>query len=170
MNNLKEILKEVNGSTFITLNTCTIPALTGGQNNPMFKKVKKHTIGLNVMIFTNSKSNAYDNMVKRRLEKEGKDPDNFKLSPRVWGTRIPNTPFVEHNGKHYLEVICLHAGDSYYEFDGDVIPKSAVIGLKDKDEGDQGGLSNKVIVRCYAIDSITQITVNKNTYSNLVYV
>ena len=107
-------------------------------------------------------------MVERRLISEGKDPSEFKLQPRKWGTRIDNTPFVEHKGQYYLEVIFLSAGDTEVLVDGEVADKSTIEGYPEtKVEGNQGGLDNKVIVRSFKIDSIDTIRINKQQYSDL---
>lgn len=159
------IENNVNGASFIALDTETAVTLSGGKANPMQGRVTKLTLGSNVMIFTNKKSNAYDNMVKRRLESEGKDPESFQLSPRKWGTRRPNTPFVDHNDSVYLEVIFLRAGTTTYLLDGKPIAKEAIIGLKEKsEEAEQGGLDNKVIIRTYSVESIKCITINRERH------
>lgn len=160
---IEDLLADVNGNTIISIDTCTNVALKGGKANPMQGRVHKIMIGGNVMVFTNKKSNGYENMVMRRLAQEGKDPASFELKPRKWGTRIEGTPFVEHKNELYLEVIFLRPGRSHYVIDGNVhIDRSAIIGLEDPvvNEEQQGGLENKVFIRTFKIDSITAITVN----------
>ncbi len=161
MNRLENILAEVNGATFIGLDTQTPVTLLGGKKNPLQGHVTKSTVGSNVVIFQNKKTNGYENMIKRRLQQEGKDPSSFVLSPRKWGRRLPNTPFVEHNEQLYLEVIFLKSGKSDYYVDGNQTDPSAIEGLREQEEGDQGGLENKVIIRTYNVSNITAITVNK---------
>ena len=107
-------------------------------------------------------------MVKRRLEKEGIDPDNFKLGKRPWGKRLENLPIIEHKGKYYLEVIFNQPPCVEYVYMengyGKPISKKDIIGLPEKKkEGKQGGLSeeNKVIIRTYNIDNILEIHINK---------
>jgi hypothetical protein len=139
--------------------------LTGGKANPFQGRVTKRMTGASVMVFQNKKSNAYENMVNRRLEAEGKDPASFQLGERAWGTRIPETPFIEHKGQKYLEVIFLKSGSTELLVDGqpysDHIP-----GLpEEKTNADsQGGLDNKVIIRTFKLDSIKVIRVNKQEY------
>lgn len=172
---IKALLSSVEGCTFAALDTVTVPALSGGKANPFKGKVAKHCLGHRVMLFTNQKSNAYLNKVRRHLEREGKNPDSFELSPRRWGERIPNSPFVQHNGKHYLECVFLEAGESEYRAlesftfpTGDklqehttqpdeIIPKDYIIGLPDKSGSEHQGLDDQVIVRTYAIESIVAI-------------
>lgn len=166
MTNFIEILSSVNGASFIAIDTESVVTLTGGKANPQKGRVTKRTIGSNVVIFQNKQTNGYDAMVKRRLEAEGKDPESFELGPRAWGTRLFGLPLVEHekNGelKYYFEVIFMKAGKSEYFLDGQPIAKEDIIGLPSKveDDGGQGGLENKVIIRTYALDSIIAIRIN----------
>lgn len=164
---IQDIINEnVNGTTFISINTSTEPKLLGGRKNPHKGRVRKVMTGANVMVFQNKSANGYENMVTRRLEKEGKDPATFQLQPRSWGTRIPNTPFVEHNDNIYLEVIFLNRGQIHYELDGQKISPAEIQGLQlGGEEGRQGGLDNKVIIRTFKVENITSITINKTTYT-----
>lgn len=120
---LGQLNDRLNGATFISIDTKTEVTLLGGQKNPLQGRVTKRMAGANCMIFQNKSSNAYENMVRRKLAGEGKDPESFELSPRAWGQRIPQTPFVEHNGKIYIEVIFLKAGDVEYLLDGQPSPR-----------------------------------------------
>jgi hypothetical protein len=61
----------------------------------------------------------------------------------------------------YLECIFLKAGKVKYFLDGVEAPKDQIIGLKEKEEGHQGGLTNKVIIRTFAIESILKIRKSK---------
>jgi hypothetical protein len=160
MSKLQTLLANVNGNTIIAIDTVTVPKLAGGQKNPMQGKVRKIMIGGNVMVFTNKNSNGYENMVNRRLAQEGKDPASFQLGERAWGKRIAGTPFVEHNGAMYLEVIFLKPGKVHYEHGVREISAAQVQGLQQKDEAEQGGLDNKVIIRTFKADSISSITID----------
>lgn len=162
---LTEILNNVNGASFISMDTTTTPKLKGGKGNEMQGRVQKHNKGASIMVFQNKKSNAYDNMVKRRLLAEGKDPDLFKISPRAWGERIAGMPLVTHKGALYLEVIFLASGTSTYTLDGKPIDKDQIIGLEDKEEGKQGGLNNKVIIRTFKLDSVTRLSIGDKEYT-----
>jgi len=163
---LEKILSTVNGATFISMDTTTVPKLLGGKNNPMQGRIRKHNTGANIMVFQNKNAHGYDNMVKRRLEKEGKSPELFKLSPRKWGQRVPNLPIVEHKGEQYLEVIFLQSGHSSYTLDGDYIDREDIEGLNDsKPEGEQGGLSDKVIIRTFKVASIDRLKVGGKQYT-----
>jgi hypothetical protein len=155
----------LHGASFIGLTTVTDVKLKGGMKNPLQGRVTKLTKNSNVMYFTNQNSNGYDNMVKRRLEREGKDPESFVLSPRVWGERVPNVPLVTHKGEYYLEVIFLRAGDVTYFVNGVETPKESIEGLETPavSEESQGGLDNKVIIRTYKVSSLKEVVLNGET-------
>lgn len=169
INSLVDIFSGVNGASFISFDAVTVPVLTGGKKNPMQGKITKISKGINAMVFQNKNTNAYENMVEKRLKQEGKNPDDFVLSPRRWGERVENTPFVKHINKqgelnYYLEVICLSSGKSSYTLDNAPIDASDIIGLDKKSEGDQGGLDNKVIIRVFNINSLTKIKIDGVEY------
>jgi len=171
MNNLKTIMADnINGATFITIDTDTDPRLLGGKKN-LFKPItRKITLGANVMVFQNKSTNGYKNMIQKRLKAEGKDPEAFKISPRQWGTRIDNTPFVEHKGEMYLEVIFLSSGKTHYEVSGICTPSSSIEGIPAKKvEGTQGELNDKVIIRTFKVSSLRSITINHKTLTDLTY-
>jgi hypothetical protein len=162
MSAIQELMENVNGSTFIALDTTTPVTLKGGKANPFQGRVSKVVIGSNVMVFQNKNANAYENMVNRRLKEEGKG--EFAVGPRQWGERIQGTPFVTHKGALYLEVIFLKAGERHYTVDGARFD-GAIQGLdEDKEEGHQGGLTDKVIIRTYKVANIDRITINKKTF------
>lgn len=149
----------VHGGTIISMDTETIPKLTGGQKNPDQGRITKVMAGANVMVFQNKMTNAYENMVKRRLQLEGKATD-FVVGPRQWGTRIPNSPFIANGEEMYLEVIFLRSGTISYKRDGQPCDIKSIQGLAEKEEGNQGGLENKVIIRTFKFDSIKRVVVN----------
>lgn len=172
MTNIRPILDNVNGASFIGISTVTDLKLKGGKKNPLNGgRAKKIMEGASVMVFQNKKKHGYESMVKRRLEREGKDPEScFRLKPRTWGERIPNVPIVHHKGKYYLEVIFLRPGKVHYEIDGVKTNPENIEGLElSRTESEQGGLNNKVIIRTFNLDSITKFKVSGNTYTDLEY-
>jgi hypothetical protein len=173
MTNLATLLTDhVNGATFIGIDTETNVKLTGGKANPLQGRVTKRVRGSNVMVFQNKKSSGYEAMVMRRLEKEGKDPSTFALSPRAWGTRLSGAPLVEHKGSYYVEVIFLKPGTTEYLVDGHVTAKEDITGLTERthaDEATQGGLNDKVIIRTYKADSIKSIVIDGERYDDLTF-
>lgn len=156
----KLFIENVNGSSILSIDTITAVKLRGGVKNVDQGRVTKKTVGSNVMVFQNKTTNAYANMINKRLVAEGKVPE-FKISPRTWGFRIQNTPFVQHNNEMYLEVIFLRCGKVQYQKDGVLCNKEDIQGLPtEKEEGEQGGLENKVIIRSFKLSSITGVTIN----------
>ncbi len=170
---LIEKLKDFKGAQIISIDAVTEVKLVGGKQNPMQGKVKKVTLGAQVMVFKNGK--GYKNMVNRRLKKQNAGDittialfeaianSGFEPGPRQWGQRVEGTPFVEHKGKLYLECIFIKPGKSTYFLGENEIDKEDIIGLPDKIEGDQGGLIDKVIIRTFAIDSLLQVRKSKET-------
>ena len=163
---LLDLLADVNGSTFISVSTDTIPMMnktTGGEgtpDNPHYGRIIKRQTGSSVMAFQNKRINGYQSMVRRRLVAEDKDPDSFVLSPRRWGERVPNMPLVVHNGEYYLEVIFLRPGPVEYLLDGKPIALSSIIGLRDYTPPEQGGLDRKVQLRVINFDSIRHLLID----------
>jgi len=157
---------KINGNTFVNIETMTDASkeLLKPKSNP-FNGLQKFTVS-NVQIFQNKNGSAYEAKVKRDLEKEGKNGDDFQLQPRTWGERIKNTPLVFHKGEFYLEVMFTgKVGDVKYFFEGKEIAKEKLTNyLRAKKEGNQGGLEKKVIIRTYKIESITAITIDKQKY------
>lgn len=149
------------GGTFVGMDTLTDVALKGGKKNPQQGRITKEMTGATVMCFSNANGSAYDAMVKRRLVAEGKDPESFELGERAWGQRIAGTPFVEHKGQHYLEVIFLKSGAVQYLQDSFPVDAESIEGLPEKREDNgQGGLENKVVIRTFALDSIVALRAN----------
>ncbi len=165
---IKEQLNDFRGCQIIGIDTLTKMELAGGKQNPQQGRITKLVEGSMVMIFKSGK--GYYNMVTRRLKKQAKkmvltaerlfgaiSGEGWKPGPRQWGERVPNSPFVAHKEKEYLECIFLKPGKVKYFLDGVEISKEEVVGIKEKNEGDQGGLIDKVIVRTYALDSIVKV-------------
>lgn len=175
--NLHDVISKVNGAAIASIDILTLVSLSGGRSNPHKDKIFKQAKNGGVMLFQNKgDTNAYNNMVKRRLAAEGKDPETFKLGPRSWGTRLPNLPIVQHEKdgvtKFYLEAIFLRppTETNYFILDGtDLkdIDKAEIQGFKEpavSEEG-QGGLENKVIIRTIGMDSIQSIRFDGQTFT-----
>ena len=131
-----EQISQFSGSHIIGIDTLTEVKLTGGKSNPLQGKVTKLSEGNRVMLFKSGI--GFKNMVNKKLEKQNQETlttlDLFELitggstyepGPRPWGQRIPNSPFVEHKGKQYLEVVFVEAGTSRYFIGDREIDKSA---------------------------------------------
>jgi len=164
-NTAHTVFANLAGGTFVGLDSLTQVKLKGGKKNPMQGRVTKLMTDAQVMCFSNSHSNAYENMVRRRLAAEGEAAEDFVLGPRAWGERVPGTCFVEHQGKQYLEVIMMHPGKSTYFLDGAEISKHDIEGLETDAETNpdgQGGLNfeNRVQIRTFALDSVVALRAN----------
>jgi len=146
----------------------------GSKNNrnPWIGRIKKVS-HINGMLFKFGGDSHYQNMVNRRLAKEGKKMD-FEAGSLPWGKAIDGTPFIEHNGNYYLRLIVNSAEKPCYVVDGTKVYSSRkeleketgvdewynAKGKGETKEGEQGGLENKVIVRNYRLDSIREIIYN----------
>lgn len=161
----QKLLATVDGAGFAGIDTVTAVTLKGGKGNPQQGRITKLHNGANVMLFTNKRTNAYKAMVERRLIAEGKNASDFQLQPRRWGKRIVDSPFVELEGEHYIEVIFLKAGTSTYEQDRKPINKNDIVGLPEHKEGKQGGLENSVVIRTYKLSSIKAIRIDGTEYT-----
>ena len=159
---IKTEIDKVKGSTFIGLNTVTEVKLTGGKKNPFQGRVQKLTRGANVMVFNSTEQNGYENMIKRRMLEEGKDPSTFTLGKRAWGQRIEQSPFIDHNGKTYLECIFITPGKTVYLVDGVETDKDKIDGMPETKENvdSQGGIDNKVVIRTFSLESIQSVKIN----------
>jgi hypothetical protein len=166
LEDIQHLLDKINGCTFAGLDTTTIVDLRGGKSNPYLGRVTKVCKGSRIMLFTNKKSSGYENMVKRRLEQEGKNPASFSVEAPRWGERIPDSPLFMHikDGvlNHYIQTIFLHEPKSIeYFLDGTTpIAKDNIQGLPPEPEGSgKQDLDNEVIVRTYKLASIDAIRI-----------
>lgn len=149
LNQVLGLLSEIHGCTFASLDAETKPS-------PGFRKTVE---GENVLLFTNKNSSGYENMVRRRLKAAGLDPDSFRLGPLPWGTRLPDTPIIEHKREYYIQTICVRPGKV-----------RAFIGLREVDPADLPWLKghensgqglpkgDQVVVKTYALRSIKTLT------------
>jgi hypothetical protein len=142
---LKLLVDKINGCSFATIDSVTYP-LAG---------VRCETTGERVIMFTNKRCSGYDNMVRRRLVEAGKNPDDFVLSDLPWGERIPETPFIAHRDKIYLQTIVLQGGVSrYYIGNREVSPE----GLLPSSRTNQGlPKGDEVKVHTFKLESIVRI-------------
>lgn len=105
----------------------------------------------------------------------------FTVSPRKWGERIPESPFIKHTKEgdlhpnYYLDTIWLRAGEVAFFLDGNPIAEDAIEGYEKPvvKEGAnvQGGLKaeNQVIVRSIGLDSILSIRTAGTNYAGQFY-
>lgn len=139
-------LMDLKGAKVLTLVTNTLPKL----KSPMNGKVRK-IAQVNGMI-----NWIYENAVNRQRIKEGIEPD-FIAFPRQWGIRIRGTPFVEHNGKMYLELKREKVlSEEYYNLLGDTITEQIENYLIPSGRSRQGVIK-QIVLRDYAIESIESV-------------
>lgn len=156
---VSKIMEQINGSVYATIDTLSEVKLKGGKANPFHGRVTKYNTG-SLVVLSNSSENLYGQLVKARMIAEGKDPEDFQLKPRLWGKRIENTSFIEHNGTIYVEVIFVKSGDSIYLVDGVQANPLEIDGLeldKPVNEESQGGIEEKFAVRTFKLDSIEKL-------------
>lgn len=147
LSDIQSLLSAIQGCTFAALDAETMP-------KPGLRCV---TTGERVILFTNKNSSGYDNMVRRRLEQVGKDPDLFRLGDLPWGERVPETPMITHNGKHFIQCIVLTPGEKEY-FLGKFKVDPLAFGIR-KQRPQQGLPKDMaVIVHTYDIENITRLS------------
>ena len=155
---IKHLIEAISGNTFVSMDCITEPKLRGGKSNPHQGRVAKLNAGLRVQMFTNQTKNAYEAMVNRRRQAEG-NAEPFKVAPLQWGRHIPGTPYIEHKGNLYIQVICHNAGEVTYLLDGKETPKELIQGLPLPQGSGRQELEdeNKVTVRTFKLDSIRAV-------------
>lgn len=163
------LIATINGVSFANIDTETVMKLNkgrGANRNPHFENIIKRTEGIQVMLCRSGGqegeslgSPAYQNMVNRRLEAEGKTCDFESAGLAKWA-EIVDFPVFKHTDKdtHYVQCIYLNYGTSTtYLLNGKPIDKADIQGIpKAKAEATQGGLSDdtKVYVRTPKIENI----------------
>ena len=165
----QNVMNNVNGCEVAFIDTLTNVTLKGGRKNPFQGRIQKRMKNSKILLATNS---MYADTVKSRLASEGKDPENFVLQPRKWGSRMENMPVVAHNKdgqvKHYLEVIFESSGVVEYLLDNDVVDPTTIEGFESNNsesENSQGGLQNKVIIRTFDMDSVVELRINNVSFN-----
>lgn len=166
------LFNKVKGTTFATIDTVTRVKLTGGKLNPLHNRdIQKIVTGSSVILFFTQNSNGYENMVRRRMAKEGIPQTAFSPGARSFGTPIPGTPFLEHGSDTYIGLIFLKPGTVSYYVDGILTPAAKITGLPVSSPTDvsQGGIKHKVYYRTYKVNSIKSIRALKQTFINGVH-
>lgn len=166
---LVETMKGRRGSFFVTIVAETDPRLLK-TNNP-FTGVRKisRVNGLLNWIYENAVNNQRVRE-NQPLDTAG-DVEHFHSMPRKWGSRLRRedgtvTPLVEHKDKHYLELkVQKSLGHEYRDGNDAVIDPAAVAPfIPKRKEGERQEVDNPVILRDYAIENITQITLDGVVY------
>jgi hypothetical protein len=156
VNEFRDNLLKMKGSTIVTLHTDTKPAMivTG---NPYVAARKRSTV--------NGVINwIYETVVNRQRIKEELEP-NFKAFPRKWGQRIKGTPLVEHKGNFYLEMK-VEKSHAHYYIGTEPLESNLVIPFLRPLGKSRQGVEKEIILRDYALESIKGITYAK-TYTEI---
>jgi len=91
------VLQAVKGAKIATIITETVPEMKK-RNNPYLNVVKRSTLN---MVFNFN----YRAAVNKALnENDITVQVGNKAGKRVWGEKVPNSPFIMHNGAMYLEL------------------------------------------------------------------
>lgn len=139
--------------------------LTGGKSNPLQGKVRK----LSTVFATATGQDTYKNRVGHQLFVEGKSNDGYKPKDRAWGTRVGNSPIIEHNGERYLEFIVEAPVSTVYMVEGKITDPQFIDGFpepRERNEDSQGGVEKEIKIRCIKeenILSIVDLVTKKNT-------
>lgn len=114
----------------------------------------------------------YDAGVLRRLEKEGKSPDDFKKGTSwhvpVLGKDGELTPFCQHpkTGEYYLRICCLKRLEATYEDqDGVVLTREQIAEWLPAANGyENQGLDDPLVFLTFKLSGIEQLTVDGVTH------
>ena len=165
------IFENVKGTRFCGIDSETNVPRLARDEKVQPGKLTKVTKGSTVMVFAQEDPTAYSDQVKRRMEKEGIDPNSWEGGPLPYGEWMGNSPFIVHTKKgdteptYYLRVHFVHAGKSEYFLDGKSIAKSAIVDTSATQKGgEQGGQKDKVIPRNFKLGSLTAIRIDGSEF------
>ena len=171
INVAKKLFENVRGTGFAGIDALTIEPRLKRDEAVQPGVVTKKLTGATVMIFAQEDHTAFSVQVKRRMEKEGLDPDSWEGGPLLYGDWIDDTMFIVHTKKgateptYYLRVHFVNAGKVEHFLNGKPINKADIINTAaPKNNSSQGGLLNKIQVRNYKLDSITAIRIDGTEY------
>lgn len=155
--NLEEIINNNKDAKEVRISFVSDVKLTGGKKNPLQGLVEKEVLKARVEL---TRKDTYSNEVKARLISEGKNPDEFKVQKRPWGTRIGDSPIIEHKGNKYLECIFLNNPDvaAKYYVNGYEHDPSLIEGFRNVNESKE--LVNSIILRCIKFENLTEIEID----------
>lgn len=160
-------LSAIKGSTFMTLETNTVPEMrkTG---NPFVGRVKKHT-KINVTFGAN-----YENAVNRQAEREeNENAGEFKSLKLAYGKWLVPHKLIEHKGAVQVRVMCNPhmKPEVAYSLDGHPVNPSEMEAIKafmpekkTSARQEEFGIEREVVPRNYSLDSIEAVTVNGTRY------
>jgi hypothetical protein len=157
---LRELLSARRGAQIVTL-TAVTDARLRKTGNPLAMPVLKVS-RVNGIVNWN-----YQLAVVNQQLREGSAAPEFQPEPRAWGTRIPDSPFVEHKGNLYLELkVERSLGHNYRDSNGGLLDAAVVQPFlpAKRSNAEHQGVEREVVLRDYALSSIDQITVGGVSY------
>lgn len=171
INVAKKLFENVRGTGFAGIDALTIEPRLKRDEAVQPGVVTKKLTGATVMIFAQEDHTAFSVQVKRRMEKEGLDPDSWESGPLLYGEWIDDTMFIVHTKKgateptYYLRVHFVNSGKVEHFLDGKPIAKADIVNTSaPKSKGGQGGQADQIQVRNYKLDSITAIRIDGTEY------
>lgn len=165
-------------ATIATLTALTVPAMVKKdretkQPNPFIGRVLKRSKVNGIVGGWN-----YASAVNRQRIREANPqtiaeveavPD-FEAMPRSWGTRIPNSGLVQHGNKYYVELKVERSLETTYLIDGQPATDKQLEELKKflpkKSESSRQEVEKQIILRDYALESISHVKINGTEFSN----
>lgn len=162
-NEILKLLMQPKGATFLTITAVTDARAkkTGNPYGVIFKLAK-----INGMV-----NFQYDNAIRKRLEAEGKNPDDFAFKaswhePVIENNRI--TPISSHKetGELYLRMAVLNeiGEPRYFDVKGTEIPIQNIIKfLPEPTKYPNQGLNTPLIFNTFKLNNIRSISINGQT-------
>ena len=181
MTEAEKIFAGITGCSFVRLDTCTIPKLSGGKSNPHFGNIKKYS---SFVAFC-GKNVSYENMVNNRLKGEYKDlfgekpvdirPFEAKALWKGKGEHL-NGAVIRHveTDERYISVFVPSntVPTVEYLYEGKGISKDDIQGLNTSDdtktaEVDGVDISIKLVTHIIKIESIKGFKIDGIEYEIL---
>lgn len=159
-NEMLEILLSVDKPTFTNIKSRTIPKMNK-TGNPYFEKVFKVTEG-NYFI-----GGSYEDMVNKRMEKEGMEP-TFESKECSVGNHVSKC--VQHNerlNRYYVQYFTFETSNlkSSFEFEGNEIEKQLFESyMVKRSETSRQPQENKHDPKSLGLSSILEMSLNGNRY------
>lgn len=145
------------GAFVVTIETRTIPAMAK-TGNPWAGNCVKLSRVNGILNW------QYASAVNRQRDREGLIAD-FEAYPRKWGQRIAGTPLVQHKGRTYVELkVERSLGYQYETLDGQPIDPADLAPFLRAPSETRQGVEREIILRDYALDSITALTYGGQRY------
>ena len=168
------VLEGYKGHSFVSLETSTIPKLTKkGRDSGLTLKEKLDCFHIvKVSKFNAGIGYNYVSMIENRLDKEGKDKEEYKQGTS-WHEPFENTNTIrQHKATKelyfYVALIANNPSSSFYlDERGNIVDKQDLVEFLPKPSAPKNqGLTdgNEILVRTLKLESLKKITMEKETY------